>query len=327
MFVFLEDSDSFEQAKWQAQESLRIVADNSGLIGYKKTLAIANLRETFKSNGRPHSNEAMAAWFGVVNFADDAEKEAPTTPGLVGKHLRVYSRMSEVIMSRLDAVESLFGRRRPLSGLTSLDMTCACAANNRQPETATALLLWVVESIIVSCLRGHLDFGGAGRRALENLIPVFLAKRRIVMFFCSNFRYRESGADGSHYPEEFHAPKLLATLLNHAKWHHAFLRGDAFDPPTELPPTSWEESLPRSLQMILEALGKILDGQGDELLARFLAADARGGPAGEAGVRPKRHRGPGRHSGAVHPRALRLSGAGAPNSNQGLAPRPGGLLL
>ena len=104
-FVHLVDSDCFEREKWQSQECIKSLAENAALIGYKRTLALAEVRDKLKAQGKQHAKD-IAQWFVSVKCADVDEAMSER---VILQHLRVFSRMSDVVKLRLD-------RRRATSG-------------------------------------------------------------------------------------------------------------------------------------------------------------------------------------------------------------------
>lgn len=276
-FVLLVDSDCFEREKWQSQECIKSLAENTALIGYKRTLALAEVRDKLKAQGKPHAKD-IAQFFASVKFADvdDAMSER-----VILQHLRVFSRMSDVVKLRLDQMESNFGRRHPLAHLTNIE-ACTLKTNAKEP-VGELLLTFVVEGIFAGIIRGNVDRGCGKTALMTQVIPLLLAKRRIASYLASKFKYEdpkvdESGSQTSTlFPPERSPSKVIFLYLKFAKWHHFFWRNASFDEASSSKDrgesVAWVSDLAPSLQKIVQGLNMIYEGLADSFLLTALRGD------------------------------------------------------
>ena len=61
-FLCLPDEDKYEQKKWQLSEEAKEASQSQVLTGYKRVLAMVNVRDMLAARSKPHTSEDIAAW-------------------------------------------------------------------------------------------------------------------------------------------------------------------------------------------------------------------------------------------------------------------------
>ena len=141
-FHLKPDPDDANRMKWTLQEKSDTMADNAApLVGYKRTIGLAEVQSSLRARGQPHDAASVASLFCTVPWNDDADK---ITVKVVGQYLRVFSRLSAdpAIMYRLDQAESHFNRRHVLAAVTTLDLMCGKTSLPSNTQLQGTLLLW-----------------------------------------------------------------------------------------------------------------------------------------------------------------------------------------
>ena len=60
--MWLPDEDKYEQKKWQLSEEAKEASQSQVLTGYKRVLAMVNVRDMLAARSKPHTSEDIAAW-------------------------------------------------------------------------------------------------------------------------------------------------------------------------------------------------------------------------------------------------------------------------
>ncbi len=130
-FILAPDEDDAKRRKWILSEQSDIIADNAGpMVGYKRTLGVADVTSGLVSRGQPADAAAVAAWFNSVTFSQDEDR---ITPKVVQAYNRIYNRLKghNDIVARLDQIESHFNRKHVFAGTVFLDQLCGKHASQR----------------------------------------------------------------------------------------------------------------------------------------------------------------------------------------------------
>ena len=72
-FVFVEEDEEYERLKWHVAENTKALTDNSQLIGYKRVLAVAALRDKLAAEMKACTAEAVCFWFSKIKFGESED--------------------------------------------------------------------------------------------------------------------------------------------------------------------------------------------------------------------------------------------------------------
>lgn len=220
-FFLLPSDDDAARKKWQLQEGSDAISDNTAtLVGYKRTIGVAEVQMNLRERGHDHDATAIAEWFKKIRFNDASDQ---ITAKEAGRYLRVHARLTAnpVMCERLDMLESHYGRRHGLISVTTLDALCAKTTTSSNPTLSTTLLTWVIDGITVHMLRGTIKHDTSRETLIGKWTSKMMLIRRVVQWLTGRFRWTPDAS--AVYVHGFDPATVAETMFgswgNFHRWH------------------------------------------------------------------------------------------------------------
>ena len=189
-FFLLPSDDDAERKKWQLQEGSDAITDNTAtLIGYKRTIGVAEVQMSLRDRGHDHDAAAIAEWFKKIRFNESSDQ---ITQKEASRYLRVHAKLTAnpLLFERLDLLESHFGRRHGLVSVTTLDAIGSKTNLNQNATLSTELLTWVIDGITIHMLRGTIKPDTPRDALVQKWTSKMMLIRRVIQFLTTRFKWK-----------------------------------------------------------------------------------------------------------------------------------------
>jgi hypothetical protein len=219
-FVLIADRDEYERYKWSSNTEQLSLAENVRLVGMRRAMGFAFVRDDLKARGKAFTAAAVAAWFKTVKLDEEI------TLKVAERYLRLHARVAQVpgLNAVLDTMESMFGPKHTLTNSSHLDMLVG-ASKCKTEALQHKILEWLVCGIFVYLMRT--DSNAMSREVLKDKIQDLIFKRKVLVYLHNKFPFLDE--EGVNYIPGREPSKMVSMCLRPLAFHKLFPRGRALE--------------------------------------------------------------------------------------------------